>query len=119
DTQAASFLKKYPEYDGRNTVVAVLDTGIDPTAANLQVTTDGKPKIIDIVDCTGAGDVDMSTVIKPQVANDGCLTVRGLSGRTLILGADWKNPTGEFRVGIKPLYDLLPNDGGVATTIKT
>lgn len=27
DTQAAGFIKKYPESDGRGTVVAILDTG--------------------------------------------------------------------------------------------
>lgn len=49
ETQASAFLKQYPEYDGRNIRVAVLDTGVDPAAFGLN----GKGKMVDIIDCTG------------------------------------------------------------------
>lgn len=45
---------------------------------NLQVTSDGKPKVIERFDCSGAGDVDTSTIVQ---AADGCIT--GLTGREL------------------------------------
>ena len=78
-TQALSLLERYPEYDGRGVIVAVLDTGCDPRAEGLTSTPDGKPKLIDVVDATGSGDVDTTKVV--QVNEDGVL--EGATGRLL------------------------------------
>ena len=103
DTQADIFLEQYPNYDGRNVVVAILDTGVDPGAIGLQRCPDGRPKVIDLCDATGAGDVDTSKVMlttKPAA-------LQGLSGRELHLGA-WDNPSGKYHLGVKRGYELFP-----------
>ncbi|CAA0834352.1 Tripeptidyl-peptidase 2 [Striga hermonthica] len=102
---ADQFVEAHPEYDGRGVVIAIFDSGVDPAAAGLKVTSDGKPKILDVIDCTGSGDIDTSTVVKAD--NDGC--IRGTSGNSLVVNSSWKNPSGEWHVGYKLVYEIFAN----------
>jgi len=105
ETQASDFLKEHPEYDGRGIVVGVLDTGVDPGAVGLQITSCGLPKVIDLVDCSGSGDVMMGKSVR--VNEEGW--VPGVGQRKLFVDPTWTCPSGEFRVGIKRVFELYPD----------
>ena len=51
-----------------------------------------------------------------SAADDGTLTVQGKSGRTLTLNSAWTNPTDDWRVGAKRLFDVVP--GGLSSRVK-
>ncbi|CAL5327911.1 unnamed protein product [Camellia sinensis] len=104
EIKADRFIEAHPDFDGRGVVIAIFDSGVDPAAAGLQVTSDGKPKILDVIDC---GDIDTSNVVKADA--DGCLC--GASGNgggaSLVVNSSWKNPSGEWHVGCKLVYELF------------
>ncbi|MCF3648208.1 S8 family serine peptidase [Synoicihabitans lomoniglobus] len=100
---ANAFLAEHPTYDGRDVVIAIFDTGVDPAAAGMAVTTTGERKVVDMIDASGSGDVDTSTVV--QRAEDGALA--GLSGRSLSLPDGVVNPSGDFRLGLKSAEELF------------
>ena len=104
ETGVSELLQSNPEADGRGTLLAVLDTGCDVAAAGLLKTSDGKPKYVDFIDCTGGGDVDTSKVVERD--SKGCVT--GISGRQLLLGR-WADGADDILVGAVRLFELLPS----------
>lgn len=101
ETQAFSFIKKNPNYDGRGIKVAIFDTGVCLGAEGLQTTSDGQKKIIDAVDTTGSGDVITENLVKGRKFNL-------LSGRNIEIPETWKCPSEEFYLGLKRAFELYP-----------
>ncbi|SPO20194.1 related to Tripeptidyl-peptidase II [Ustilago trichophora] len=109
-TEALSFLRKYPEYDGRKVRVAILDTGVDPAAIGL----DMPGKVVDVIDCTGAGDIPLQP-IKPVSPASGSASEHiefksPFTGRTIRISSQVTNPKGEWKIGFKKAYDLWPGE---------
>ncbi|CAH9123538.1 unnamed protein product [Cuscuta epithymum] len=109
---ADRFIEAHPHFDGRGVVIAIFDSGVDPAAAGLHVTSDGKPKVLDVLDCTGSGDVDTSTVVKA----DACGRIQGASGASLTVNSSWKNPSGKWHVGCKMVFELFTD--GLTSRVK-
>ncbi len=63
---ARQFIQQHPTYDGRGTVIFILDSGIDVGVPGLQKTSDGKVKIVDVFDFSGQGDVALEVGIEKK-----------------------------------------------------
>jgi tripeptidyl-peptidase-2 len=138
ETNALEYCQNFPNYNGKGVTIGILDTGIDPGASGIRYMEDGvTPKLMDLVDCTGSGDVDMGEiqelVPKSDDGNGGgsYYQVQGLSGRTLKLslelplqalpnttasapgtasvGKEADTPTLSVRLGLKRVYELFPD----------
>jgi tripeptidyl-peptidase II len=77
---------------------------VDPGAPGLQTTPSGAPKVVDLVDATGSGDVECSVVLQVE---PGHLNLRGASGRLIQLNPAWSNPSGTYFLGTKRGFDLF------------
>jgi len=112
ETQVEQFLIKYPEYNGDDITIAIFDSGVDPGASGLQRLPSGERKLVDLIDCSGAGDVDTSTVVQP--AED--RSIQGLTGRKLKIPQAWNNPSNDYHIGVKSAYSLMTT--GVAKRVQ-
>lgn len=54
--------EQHPELDGRGVVIAILDTGVDPSVAGLTALPQGGVKVVDIQDFSGQGDVKLEPI---------------------------------------------------------
>jgi tripeptidyl-peptidase-2 len=64
------FLADRPDSDGRGVVIAVMDTGVDPSIPGLTRTPDGGVKVIDVQDFSGEGDTELHRARRdPQNGN--------------------------------------------------
>ncbi|CAH8517204.1 unnamed protein product [Dicrocoelium dendriticum] len=102
---ADSFMQRNPNWDGRDTVIAIWDTGVDPRADGLQVTSDGRPKIVDLIDASGSGDVKMYT---KRIVDSRTMELETLTGRKVVIPAHWKPADGCIRLGVKLASELFP-----------
>lgn len=59
ETGVQEFVNSHPEYDGRGTIIFVLDTGVDMGIDGLEKTSTGDVKVIDVQDFSGEGDIKL------------------------------------------------------------
>uniref|UniRef100_M8AQP4 tripeptidyl-peptidase II n=1 Tax=Aegilops tauschii TaxID=37682 RepID=M8AQP4_AEGTA len=109
ETGVDRFLAAHPEYDGRGSLIAIFDSylqlmGCDFTCLLCQLLLNDVFANEYALKCsTGSGDVDTSKVVKADA--DGAIV--GASGARLSVNPSWKNPSQEWRVGCKLVYELF------------
>lgn len=105
------FREAMPLADGRGVLIAILDTGVDPGIPGLTLTSDGRPKVLDLRDFSGEGRLEMApvtprgdTVMVDGVALAG---MQQVAGRTS--GPWFGGILDERRLGELPAADLNGN----------
>ncbi len=95
NTGVQEFLERYPDYDGRGTIVLVLDTGVDMGVEGLLKTTTGEHKVIDVQDFTKQGDISFYEADTDE--EDGIVYFTNEDKNYKVAGAD--------KLAIKPVDD--------------
>jgi tripeptidyl-peptidase-2 len=117
-TGVPAFSQLAPTQDGRGVLIAILDSGIDPSAPGLTETSDGQPKLLDLRDLSGEGAIALQsvTVIGDTVA----IGHHRLVGASIVRANPdepvWAGLVAEVRYGYGPGADL-DDDGVVGDTM--
>ncbi len=92
-TGVSAWRTAHPAYDGRGVLIGILDSGVDPGVAGLQTTSAGTPKILDIRNFSGEGDVALERVrpdSRDLIVLPGGLTLEGADAvRAVALDSQW------------------------------
>lgn len=117
-TGVPAFAAQYPAADGRGVLIAILDSGIDPSVPGLQLLPDGSPKLLDLRDFSGEGRIALT---RAALAGDslrvGTRVVGGGSRvAALTTGPVWGGLLAEVDLGQAPAADL-DGDGVVADSL--
>jgi tripeptidyl-peptidase-2 len=95
---AEALTRAHSSWDGRGVVIAVCDTGVDPSVAGLGTTSDGQPKIVDIRDFSGQGEVRLR---RAHPADEGGVPVLRTEDGFVrgVAGLHPREPAGGFWLG--------------------
>ena len=118
-TGADTFRTLHPTADGRGVLIAILDTGIDPSAPGLGTTTTGERKILDLRDFSGEGAVALARVTPRGDTVEVAGRRLGGFGRVVALNATgpyYGGALAEIPLGAAPAADLNGN-GTVGDTL--
>jgi subtilisin family serine protease len=113
------FLQSHPDFDGRGVLIAILDTGIDPSVPGLGATSTGLPKVLDVRDFSDEGAITLVRV----TPNGDSVSIGGrvLAGFGRVVAVNRDGPyfagmIAEIPLGNAPAADLNRN-GKVEDTL--
>ncbi len=108
-TGVPEFLARYPTYDGRGVLIAILDSGLDAGIPGLGLTTTDEKKVLDLRDFSGEGTVALTPVtpVGDQVTVAGRV-LTGVSRLRAVMVGDrlWTGSIAEIPLGEMPAADL-------------
>lgn len=117
-TGVPAFAERFPSADGHGVLIAILDSGIDPSVPGLQRLPDGGPKLLDLRDFSGEGRIALTrAVVHGDSLQVGSRFMGGGSRlAALATGPIWGGVLAEVDLGQAPAADL-DGDGVVGDTL--